>query len=369
LETGLGLLEAEADRQILPDGGSVEQALWYHLFVLDLYGLVVELLISRHRKVPRQIERALERGKQFLAAFGDSPETLPAIGDGDSGFALSRYLRLSWQNAGGYQAGLTTFRDAGYSIIRNATGSGLGLILDHGTLGMSPSFAHGHADALSLVLNFNGKPLVIDTGTCTYAGDPKWRAYFRSTRAHNTVIIDDLDQAVQMTPFQWSRPVEAELIKVVEGGDGSVRLLARHTGYKHLGLTHWRGILKESSGIVWIWDYIDGAGVHQLELNWHIDTEVVDCQDGLYFVKTGSVTVTMGIWGGELSHRMAATAPISGWKSKIYGQKQPITTITCKYKGGMPHEFITCISGNERKPAAMETVWSDIGADFRQWIQ
>ena len=33
-ETGLRLLEREAPRQVLPDGGPVEQAFWYHLFVL-----------------------------------------------------------------------------------------------------------------------------------------------------------------------------------------------------------------------------------------------------------------------------------------------------------------------------------------------
>jgi len=367
LERGLGLLEVEADHQILPDGGGTEQALWYHLFVVDLYGLVAELLTSRRRKVPLPIVGALQRGRTFLSAFGNNPNALPAIGDGDSGFALSRHLRLNWQSAEVKQGRLTTFSYAGYSIVRNPERSGLELILDHGPLGMSPAYGHGHADALSVILRLGGEPVVIDTGTYTYTGHPKWRSYFRGTRAHNTVVVDNRDQAVQAASFQWSRPFSAELAKAIEMNDGSVKLLARHSGYQHLGVTHWRAILWEPSGVIWVWDYLDGAGTHQLQLHWHVDADAVPSGDGLYSVKIGQASVAIGIWGGELSHCSAATEPPGGWKSEVYGRKQPITTITCKCYGGVPHEFTTCISA--QKPFVMKPFAPNVRAEFRKWIQ
>ncbi len=44
MTVGLRTLRQEAARQILPDGGGIERATWYHLFVLDLIGLVERLL-------------------------------------------------------------------------------------------------------------------------------------------------------------------------------------------------------------------------------------------------------------------------------------------------------------------------------------
>jgi hypothetical protein len=95
-QRGLALLEREADRQILPDGGSLEQAFWYLLFVADLLGLVAELLRHYNEPVPAAIDAAVRRACSFLNAMASDPKSLPAIGDADGGYALSPALRISW---------------------------------------------------------------------------------------------------------------------------------------------------------------------------------------------------------------------------------------------------------------------------------
>ena len=65
--------------------------------------------------------------------------------------------------------------------------------------GMPPLYNHGHADALSITLSVGGKETLVDPGTYRYNGEPEFRKYFKGTRAHNTVTIDGLDQAVQET--------------------------------------------------------------------------------------------------------------------------------------------------------------------------
>ncbi len=51
------------------------------------------------------------------------------------------------------------------------------------------SFAHKHADDLSFILQEKGINLLIDSGKYSYQKD-KYREYFLSTRAHNTIEVD-----------------------------------------------------------------------------------------------------------------------------------------------------------------------------------
>lgn len=366
LGRGLSILCMETDHQILPDGGGIEQALWYQVFVVDLYGLVSTLLVSRDRNVPKQIEDALRRGREYISGFGTGPDDIPLIGDSDSGYALSRFLRLSWTNAPERDAGLTTYPDTGYSVVRESAAGGLELVLDHGALGMPPSFGHGHADALSLIVRIAGKTFLTDPGTYSYTGDPAWRNYFRSTRAHNTVCIDGSDQAKQETVFQWSRPFQSELVDAVPGSGGKTRLLARHFGYGHLGISHWRCVIVEASGIIWIGDWLEGAGLHDLELNWHVDA-TIDCCDEGYSAHLPSGRWMLGMRGGDSTLARAMYRPMKGWKSIEYGCKQPIDTVTCRFQGALPHGFTTVIAPADKFSQSLFEHFSQ--PDVRTWLR
>ena len=93
------------------------------------------------------------------------------------------------------------------------------LLVDAGPLGYLSIAAHGHADALSLMLSIGDREILIDPGTYAYHTDPAWRRYFRSTLAHNTVGIDELDQSVQAGNFMWTDHARARCIEFDAGGD------------------------------------------------------------------------------------------------------------------------------------------------------
>lgn len=52
---------------------------------------------------------------------------------------------------------------------------------------------HAHADAGSFILYKQGKPLIIDSGTCKYSR-PEYRTYYRSSRAHNVILFNGQGQ-------------------------------------------------------------------------------------------------------------------------------------------------------------------------------
>lgn len=361
---GLSIMEGEMNHQILRDGGGAEQAFWYQLSVLDLCGLVLELLKHHKAKISAHFETAIIRGRKFLCAFSDTPDHLPRIGDSDSAFAFSPHLRLTWSEAESAD-NVVSFTDVGYTLIRRCNSEELRLLFDHGPLGMAPSHAHGHADALSITLSVDGRDLLIDPGTYAYTAAPEWRAYFRGSRAHNTVTVDGRDQARQETAFLWSKPYCANLVKSEAMVDGGIRLLARHDGYRDVGVMHWRGVVYHPNGSIFVWDYLDGDGVHDLELNWHLGIEPIEKKE-VADLSDLPLPFCMKIQGGTIDFYRGEIQPICGWKSSVYGSKEPITTVQSRYVGALPHEFVTQIGFN-----------GDLGGDIsleddlsilRQWV-
>ncbi|WP_171899466.1 alginate lyase family protein [Candidatus Marithrix sp. Canyon 246] len=329
---GLSILEQEAARQILPDGGGLEQSFWYLLFITDLCGLTIKLLEHYDEVVPISINSAYIRATKFLNSFANSPKELPSIGDTDNGYALSPYLDISW-NHNSSNTVCKTFDNSGYTLIQGKT---FKLIFDHGSLGMSPSYGHGHADALSIILQVDGENILVDPGTYSYTGN--WRHYFRSTKAHNTINIDNQDQASQETAFMWSKPFQCQLVH----NDGKF-LLAKHNGYQYISnIIHWRGIIYYPIGIFIIWDHITGEGSHNIELNWHCRLPIdlsIESSQSIQNIKT--------------------------WQSNYYGHKQPINTIRASTTNQLPQTLITRINLNAA--AAKININDDI-EKFQEWI-
>ncbi|MFI5304745.1 MAG: alginate lyase family protein, partial [Nitrospiria bacterium] len=346
-EKGLSILMSEAQYQILPDGGGVEQSFNYLAFISDLLGLVIKLLEHYQLAVPQEIKTGFIRGGCFLNRMSDNSKSLPSVGDSDNGFALSKYLNFK-NDEGRKNPGIETFSESGYTLFRNQDNPPATLIFDHGPLGMPPSYGHGHADALSIILRLGDLEILTDPGTYTYNGDPSWRSYFKSTCAHNTVTVDETDQAIQKASFIWSEPFQSRVISSEITPKGVFRILARHNGYSRLkeGVEHFRGISYVPSGYWLIWDYITGKGVHTLDLNWHLACDFVQ-EGGKYRILNPIHPVSLSIQGGETSVYSGSTHPILGWNSPMYGVKEPITTLQTRYCGTLPHEFITRIKIDE----------------------
>ena len=356
---GLMLLESEASHQVVADGGGIEQGVWYLRFISDLYSLVMATLEARGEQIPESVQQACTRSRAFLEAMTNDADELASIGDADGGYALGPVLdftpaKLIWA------PGLTTFEESGYSLLESSHSSQSRLIFDHGPLGMAPCYGHGHADALSVLFRTGGKDVLVDTGTFTYTGDPEWRRYFRGTGAHNTVVVDGLDQAVQETSFQWSSPFKARLVYRSAHAQGETVLIAMHDGYlARTGVTHWRGIIYRSPCLWVIIDRLTGSGVHEVELNWHLGLKPVP--DGTDYVLEGAeARICLRVEGGPVSLFRGQTAPILGWRSSAYGVKEPADLLRVTYQGPLPHDFVTCLvigeDGEGERQAAVESL-------------
>jgi len=363
LSQGLSILEESATSQILADGGGAEQSFGYLRFITDLFGLVVTLLQHHQRSWPSSLQDAHCRGINFLRAFAEPSSEVLFIGDWDSGYALSPYL--VWPSPKPRpEKGLLLFPYSGYSLIKTKEPESSRLVFDHGPLGLPPSYGHGHADALSITLSVGNRLVLIDSGTFTYTGDPTWRRYFRGTSAHNTVVVDGMDQSVQETSFMWSHPFHCRLIRDEQLPDGSIRLLARHHGYEsRADVIHWRGVFYRPAHTFLVWDFLTGTGSHTLELFWHIGIDMTR-QHNAFLLNAEGGSLKLEVEGGMVTTHRGETEPLSGWQSPSYGRKHPATTIRTRFSGSVPHEFITTVRPSREFPKEDATHTLSL---FRTW--
>jgi hypothetical protein len=363
---GLALLVAEAEYQVLPDGGGIEQATVYLDFVQQLMALVCGLLERQGQRVPASLEAAAARAAAFLVALPRGAGPRPVIGDSDDGHALAPWHRPAWVSRAQPWVEQLRFADSGYTVLRSSVPRGLEVVFDHGPLGMPPGYGHGHADALAVQAWSGGRAVLLDTGTGSYTGEPRWRRYFRGTAAHNTVTVNGADQACQQAAFLWTQPGRTELLRS-GAADGVRRVLARHDGYHgRYGVTHWRGVALHADGTLVVWDRLRGPPAAELVLRWHVPAAVplgparwsVGGGEG-----EGAVLEVRG--AGQVGFATGSGDESAGWRSVRYGCREPIATIAARWHGPLPHEFVTLLkAGSVDLPQTM--IDADI-ALFHSW--
>ena len=339
LETAIRLLDQELDHQILDDGGAAEQSLGYHRFILDLYWLVVDFLERNRLHDCEGFKPRLRAAESFLEAFLDEGGNLPSLGDSDGGHAVAPGVnpdRMKTEMR--RDRNIQVFRDFGHTVIHTANRALL--TFDHGPLGMPPLYNHGHADALSISLSMDGEQILVDSGTYRYTGESAHREYLKGTMAHNTVTVDGLDQAVQVTGFIWSNPYRTTLFRASPRGDGFL-VDAGHDGYSrfHEPVFHRRAI-RFFDGVHFLCkDSFSGEGAHGFTLNFHLHPDAwVKHPDDWWEIERNGRKIFLRLLGGD------DFSPMQGWYSPGYGMLRQSTVLRC-IKWGTPDaiEFTTAI--------------------------
>jgi hypothetical protein len=344
LARGCCLLNQEIEHQILADGGPVEQSTAYHRFVLDLYWLAYSFLNENELYDCHSWEKRLMAGESFLTAFEIGRNRTIPIGDSDDGHAVAPGIHPRRQVPQQPTNRIQYYDDAGYTVIRDGD---LHLTFDHGPLGMAPLYNHGHADALSVTLTYRDQPVFIDPGTYRYNGEPEWRRYFKSTRAHNTVTVDGLDQAHQASGFIWSKPYNCKVLDRRESEDG-FSIQSCHDGYCRLQdpVRHHRRISFQAPNALHIHDRFTGKGLHTFELNFHLgETAAIDRVNRWWRLDFGSFFVFLTVVEqSDATLACGQTDPPLGWNAPGYGKKHPCDVICCR-RSGRPRDttFTTAV--------------------------
>ncbi len=377
-----------AREQVRPDGFYFEQSTYYHVYALDLF-LHARVLAARNDvQVPAEYDSTLVKMLDALCLLGRAG-VVPSIGDDDGGRLFdtrrnrSQYL-LDPLSTGAvlYQRGdfkfmagspreetlwllgseglrkfeeLRSYEPSGASSALKDSGlyvmadseSGQQLVIDAGPHGPG-SAGHGHADALSIHLAGGGETFLMDPGTLEYVGDTSAdRVFFRGTGAHNTLRVDERDQAEGVPPFAW-RDLPTVNAERWVAGEAFNLFAGSHDGYRRLRspVTHQRWVFHRKRYFWLVRDVASGEGSHQLEVSWRLGSSLSPTSAKDYVFGTGSES--LGLITAE-GHGWSQSAQRGIW-SPVYGRQERTMVVTFGKVAELPAEFVTLLlpNANER---------------------
>ena len=204
--TAVATIEKELVTQVYPDGAQIELAPGYHGVSLNNFLGILELARLNDLPVPDDYRRDLERMFDCYVKIAMPNLRTPALNDsgwGSIGGWMRRgfemfperhdfqYLAANRQEGSAPDSTSYWMPYAGWYVMRSDwSDDALYMHFDAGPFG----YGHQHEDKLSIIVHAFGRLLLTEGGTYAYDSSP-CRRYVLSTRAHNTVMVDGLEQS------------------------------------------------------------------------------------------------------------------------------------------------------------------------------
>ena len=185
-------LSDEIEEQILPDGVHYERSLMYHKLILEDLMRMAKAVKPADRLWYQELLGTIQKMADAMYSLEEGLGRTPLFNDAGDNVARSMTSLLAALRE---QFLITpvqsmVFPEAGYYCLRKKD---IKILMDAGEIAPDYMPGHGHCDGLSFELSWRGKPLFVNSGTGLYQGE--LRSYFRSTAAHNTVLIDGEEQS------------------------------------------------------------------------------------------------------------------------------------------------------------------------------
>jgi len=382
----LWILEEQLDRQVAEDGSHREKAAYYHCYALDMY-LLATVLGTQHGLAFSSLWMSrVERMAEFLLSIVRPDGSLARFGDDDGG----RTIRLAAEDYYHPAALLAVaavlfergdfkrvvgkppeevfwilgpegvlryeqlvereptkqkmwFGDAQLAVLRTGCEpKELWLAFQQQPMGMLTA-GHSHAGLLSFELFMDGKPVIVDPGTCTYGIEGPWRDHFRRIEAHNGVQIDREQSYLPAGPFRWERRNSIELLSPRSWPDGGVRLGYRTKRARRKPLQHLRTIVVDSPRTLFIHDRFEGTGKHWLTfwLHFGLGSRLRRTAKDVFEVLLGTMVMQLALEGfGSFQCRIweGSEDPIAGWVSPSFDYRVPAPTLCIEEEADLPAE-------------------------------
>jgi hypothetical protein len=346
-DTAVERLDRELDIQVYPDGAQTELAPGYHGVALRNFLGPVNLIATTGFQPPKDYLPKIEKMfDYFLYSMQPDRVTAP-LNDSGAGSVVG-YLEQAatlfpqrqdflWTATNGKEGkppphASHEFPYAGQFIMRSGWDrDALWLCMDGGPFG----FGHQHEDKLSIILTAYGRPLLAEGGTYTYDAS-EWRRYVLSSRAHNLVLVDGLEQNRRKEPRD-TYVVKTPLPHVWESNEAFDHAAARYDeGWgpdaKRL-VRHTRHVFFIKPGLFVVADELEpqDGKVHTYETLFHLDAADASVNGLRVATQNSGPNLTLLAFGADSVKIVKGQREpsVQGWlpdRTGGYGGIKPIPT-------------------------------------------
>ena len=205
LKTGLKIINHHVDNAFYNDGGNVEQMFGYYPFMTSVFRDAYLLCKANNVGDPDHSLPLLRKMHFYLSAIAQPDNTVPPINDSYEetvSFILPTLAGIIGFNNLPNLPHSAYFKDSQIGIIRSEINADDSWYINLNAAKLIGS--HAHAGRLAVNVWFNNKPILVDSGCCNY-DNPLLVEWYRTSKAHNTVIIDGKsDPATSQKEIQWA---------------------------------------------------------------------------------------------------------------------------------------------------------------------
>ncbi len=366
----------EIDKQVYPDGHQRELAMGYHVGSINWFLKTYELsrMNGLEDAFPQTYVKKIEKMCEVPMKLCHPDGTVVQFGDAWTGkpgqykkqfaawsalFDRKDFLYLATNGTRGNAPEETAFafpQSGLYSMRSSWSPDAIFLALKCGPNGGG----HSQPDNGTFDLYAGGRILMPDAGSYIYSGDPEGRAWFRQTKVHQTLTLNDRNSAYAPALLHWKSDRDQDL------------LVVENKSYDDL--THRRSLLFVDKRYFVIIDEAYGTAAGDVGLHFQLapGEPVVDRKN--FSIQTNypegwNLFLQTIRNSGEMEFREE-----EGWVSHEYTLKEPrpafcfhvkktsnnplirYVTLLVPYKNGKPDIKVRIIGESENKPLSEVTL-------------
>lgn len=290
INTSIKILEHHINHAFYKDGGNVEQMFGYYPFEAHIFRDAYLLCKSNNVKPPQGIEELLIKMQKFITSVQQPNCTMPPVNDSfemptetilSTLAKINNLSLLSNSNKSCYlsetQLGVLKQKDYWYILANPAK-----------TIG-----AHSHAGRLGFNIWYKNTPVIKESGCCNYDNSLLYK-WYRTSTAHNTVLIDNKTDEATSTDNLWApkRQTENRITDFIENEKYTyLRMYSPSSEKTNSSVDWYRTIVLIDSSYVVLHDFFKAKGTHKYDILFHVgDSLIFSHQKNILSLKNKTIT-------------------------------------------------------------------------------
>ena len=341
IKTAHRILEHHIQHAFYKDGGNVEQMFGYYPFEAHIFRDAYLLSKSNNVEQPEGIEDLLRKMYDFMMNVRQPDDTMPVVND--SYEMPTKPIRSTITSTLGNiseqcvtsklfaETQIGMLRDKSWYILANPAK----------TIG-----AHMHAGRLAFNFWYKNMPVLRDSGCCNY-DDPLLVTWYRTSKAHNTVLIDGKSDAATSTDILWAAKREAgnKIIDFEKNENYTfLRMHSPSSEGANSSVDWYRSLVLIDDTYLVLHDFFETAGEHDYEFLFHFDKADVSLEENQVLSVKREETVHFIPADKRKINSIEVKEGLISIKGKT--ERAPIAVYRMNAKGNF-HSFIVFASQNE----------------------